>query len=135
MDRLWLYVHNGQEEGPVLMAELVRLLREGVVDEDTGVWTDGMATWVALGSTAGRQWRSCQCWHNAGTGSSDTRASKRWHVELRQLPGAFATWLPGLDKPSKKRLFVDGLVFCRPQDIDELPAVRDALLAAYVQQQ
>jgi uncharacterized RDD family membrane protein YckC len=49
----WFYANAGQQLGPVSEAELERLVREGVVREDTLVWRDGLSGWQPYGTARG----------------------------------------------------------------------------------
>lgn len=47
----WYYVVSNKEYGPVSQAAMVRLLEDGVVSEETLVWSEGMAEWQPLRTT------------------------------------------------------------------------------------
>jgi uncharacterized RDD family membrane protein YckC len=42
----WHYVNQGQQAGPVTEEQLLALLREGKISEDTLVWREGMPNWT-----------------------------------------------------------------------------------------
>lgn len=42
---VWFYHLDGQQRGPVSDSGLRNLLREGVIDADAPVWTEGMGQW------------------------------------------------------------------------------------------
>jgi uncharacterized RDD family membrane protein YckC len=46
----WFYASEGRQAGPVSEAELIRLIREGVVAPSTLVWHQGLANWVPWNS-------------------------------------------------------------------------------------
>jgi len=46
----WFYVQEGRRKGPLGVAELVALILEGEVPEDTLVWRTGLGEWVAANS-------------------------------------------------------------------------------------
>lgn len=48
MERMWYYIHENNQKGPVAQAELARLLQEGFIQNDTYVWTEGMADWKPI---------------------------------------------------------------------------------------
>jgi uncharacterized RDD family membrane protein YckC len=45
---MWYYVEDGQQRGPVAEADLNALRASGKITDDTLVWREGMATWLAL---------------------------------------------------------------------------------------
>ena len=49
----WFYAQNGQQVGPVEEAALDDLVRQGVVRDDTLVWTAGMPSWQPHGTARG----------------------------------------------------------------------------------
>jgi len=44
----WYYVSQGQQAGPVTQEELLALVREGKISEETLVWREGMPNWTAF---------------------------------------------------------------------------------------
>jgi len=44
----WYYVNQGQQAGPVTQEELLALVREGKISEETLVWREGMQGWTAF---------------------------------------------------------------------------------------
>jgi uncharacterized RDD family membrane protein YckC len=44
----WFYLEQGRPIGPVSVADLVRLFRDGAVSLGTSVWTEGAQDWVQL---------------------------------------------------------------------------------------
>jgi len=42
----WHYVNQGQQAGPVTQEELLALVREGKISEETLVWREGMQNWT-----------------------------------------------------------------------------------------
>ena len=44
--RLWFYSHEGGEQGPVAEEELIQLIRQGHVEPDAFVWSEGMDDWA-----------------------------------------------------------------------------------------
>jgi uncharacterized RDD family membrane protein YckC len=42
----WHYVEQGQQAGPVADEQLQKLFREGKINADTLVWSEGMANWI-----------------------------------------------------------------------------------------
>jgi uncharacterized RDD family membrane protein YckC len=50
----WFYTEKGKQLGPVVEAELSRLVHEGIVNNETLVWRAGMETWQPY-ATAGPQ--------------------------------------------------------------------------------
>jgi uncharacterized RDD family membrane protein YckC len=44
----WHYVYQGQQAGPVTEEELLTLVREGKLSEETLVWREGMPNWIAF---------------------------------------------------------------------------------------
>lgn len=44
----WYYAENDQQLGPVTAEEFSRLIADGVIKDDTLVWTDGMEDWLPL---------------------------------------------------------------------------------------
>jgi uncharacterized RDD family membrane protein YckC len=44
----WYYVSQGQQAGPVTQEELLALVREGKISEETLVWQEGMPNWTAF---------------------------------------------------------------------------------------
>lgn len=53
MNGNWFYVHQGTTAGPVDSEALARLAAEGVVQRDTHVWQEGMASWQQAGEIPG----------------------------------------------------------------------------------
>ncbi|HLH43409.1 MAG TPA: RDD family protein [Bryobacteraceae bacterium] len=49
----WYYAEAGQRKGPVDETSLDELVRQGVVRDDTLVWSEGMAGWQPHGSVRG----------------------------------------------------------------------------------
>lgn len=45
MERMWYYIHENTQKGPVAQDELMRLLQQGSIQQDTYVWTEGMGDW------------------------------------------------------------------------------------------
>jgi hypothetical protein len=48
-DRQWHYAEGQTTRGPVLRARILELRKKGMIDDDTLVWTEGMAQWTPLG--------------------------------------------------------------------------------------
>ncbi len=46
---IWFYAIGNERKGPVEKAEIERLAREGVINQRTLVWREGMADWMPLG--------------------------------------------------------------------------------------
>jgi len=44
----WYYVNQGQQAGPLTQEELLALVREGKISEETLVWHEGMQGWTAF---------------------------------------------------------------------------------------
>jgi len=44
----WYYVNQGQQAGPLTQEELLALVREGKISEETLVWQEGMQNWTAF---------------------------------------------------------------------------------------
>jgi uncharacterized RDD family membrane protein YckC len=44
----WHYVNQGQQAGPVTEEQLLALVREGKISEETLVWREGMPNWTAF---------------------------------------------------------------------------------------
>ena len=57
----WYYAVNGQQFGPVTAGEFNRKVGEGIIQPDTLVWRDGMASW--------------QPWREVASGAADFRQS------------------------------------------------------------
>lgn len=51
--RLWFYVEENVQQGPVSDQELRQYLASGKLSTDTLVWSEGMAQWQPAGSVAG----------------------------------------------------------------------------------
>jgi uncharacterized RDD family membrane protein YckC len=49
----WYYAEAGQQKGPVDETSLDELVQQGVVHEDTLVWSEGMPSWQPHGSVRG----------------------------------------------------------------------------------
>jgi|CZKI01.1.fsa_nt_gi uncharacterized RDD family membrane protein YckC len=49
----WYYANDGQRQGPVSQEDFERLVRDGVIRENTLVWTSGMPDWRPYASVAG----------------------------------------------------------------------------------
>ncbi|MDP6676224.1 MAG: DUF4339 domain-containing protein [Pirellulales bacterium] len=48
----WYYAdRNDDQVGPVDQSEIDNLIKTGVITQDTEVWRDGMADWIAAGTT------------------------------------------------------------------------------------
>jgi len=43
---VWYYAKNGQQAGPVSQEDLMALLRDRVLTQDTRVWREGMGQWT-----------------------------------------------------------------------------------------
>lgn len=50
MERMWYYMHENSQKGPVSQAELTNLIQQGVIQGETYVWTEGMADWQPAAS-------------------------------------------------------------------------------------
>ncbi|SRR6266496_3418062 len=48
---MWYYQKNDAAEGPLEEQQIVDLIRSGVINRETFVWTEGMEEWSAAGST------------------------------------------------------------------------------------
>lgn len=48
----WHYVNQGQQAGPVTEEELLALVREGKISEETLVWREGMQNWTPFHQAA-----------------------------------------------------------------------------------
>jgi hypothetical protein len=48
-ERTWFYLLAGEREGPISDSAMRAMVRDGVVDPGSPVWTDGMAAWDAAG--------------------------------------------------------------------------------------
>ena len=46
----WFYALNGEQQGPVTSEQLDQLLGQGVINDATLVWREGLATWQPLAS-------------------------------------------------------------------------------------
>lgn len=78
MDKAWYYAVAGTErQGPVSDAQLRELIQQGKIGAADLVWTEGMPSWVALGSVPDLQ--------PAGTAAVASVANV--------APPAFAGWL------------------------------------------
>jgi hypothetical protein len=44
----WFYALNGEQQGPVTPEQLDQLLAQGVINDATLVWREGLATWQPL---------------------------------------------------------------------------------------
>lgn len=51
-ERLWFYVQNNAQMGPVPESQLVGFFRSGALGPQTMVWSDGMAQWIPAGQIA-----------------------------------------------------------------------------------
>jgi hypothetical protein len=51
----WYFNESGQQRGPVTEEEIKSLLETGRIQQDTLVWTEGMADWKPAGSISGFQ--------------------------------------------------------------------------------
>lgn len=67
----WYYAEAGQQKGPVDDTSLDELVQQGVVREDTLVWSEGMASWQPHGSVRGS--RATATAPPPGPGGSETR--------------------------------------------------------------
>jgi hypothetical protein len=45
MERMWYYMHENRQMGPVSQVQLTDLLQQGIIQKGTYVWTEGMADW------------------------------------------------------------------------------------------
>jgi hypothetical protein len=45
MERMWYYMDENRQMGPVPQVRLADLLQQGIIQKDTYVWTEGMADW------------------------------------------------------------------------------------------
>jgi len=48
----WFYAENGGHKGPVTQEQVTELLRNGALNEQTSVWSEGMTGWEPLAQTA-----------------------------------------------------------------------------------
>jgi hypothetical protein len=51
-DAQWYYAEEGEQQGPVSLAEMIRLVGAKRVKSDDLVWCDGMADWLPAGEVA-----------------------------------------------------------------------------------
>lgn len=51
-DAQWYYAENGEQQGPVSLAEMLRLVSAKRIQPTDLVWCDGMADWLPVGEVA-----------------------------------------------------------------------------------
>jgi len=68
----WYYADAGQQKGPVDETSLDDLVQQGVVRDDTLVWSEGMASWQPHGSVRGSR-ATATAPPPPGPGGSETR--------------------------------------------------------------
>lgn len=51
-NRMWYYLRESEQIGPVGVDELLRLLDEGTITPDTYIWAEGMPEWLPAGQVA-----------------------------------------------------------------------------------
>ncbi|MCE5186754.1 MAG: DUF4339 domain-containing protein [Planctomycetaceae bacterium] len=52
MERMWFYLHENQQKGPIKQDELISLLQQAILPADTQIWTEGMPDWQPASATS-----------------------------------------------------------------------------------
>jgi uncharacterized RDD family membrane protein YckC len=112
----WYYAEAGQQKGPVDDTSLDELVQQGVVRDDTLVWSEGMAAWQPHGSVRGS--RATVTAPPPGPGGSETRycseCGRPFLAHELSAVGAFSV-----------------CTTCRPAVLNRMPAATSFSQAAY----
>ncbi len=114
----WYYAHNGQQQGPVSEAEIVKLFQAGTISPTSLVWKDGLPDWQPLSTALPSALTGGAAAPLAQIGGVDVPAERK-DVFVQQMREGVAAALPGTLEFAGFWIrfvakFIDGLVMMVP---------------------